>query len=88
MEATFWKGQGAHTFRDYKAIKVLSQSSTIVIDSGMHNVLYDPETNAVKMVDFELMQACEEDTMSPDDPEMFSIFGHYPSRVRACHEGG
>ncbi|KAJ5967787.1 hypothetical protein N7501_004035 [Penicillium viridicatum] len=72
----------------YKAIKVLRQASTIVIDSGMHNVLYDPETNAVTMVDFELMQACEEDTMSPDEPEMFSIFGHYPSRVRVRHEGG
>ena len=72
----------------YKAIKVLRQASTIVIDSGMHNVLYDPETNAVTMVDFELMQACEDDTMSPDEPEMFSIFGHYPSRVRVRHEGG
>ncbi|CAG8907664.1 unnamed protein product [Penicillium egyptiacum] len=72
----------------YKAIKVLRRASTIVIDSGMHNVLYDPETNAVTMVDFELMQACEEDTMSPDEPEMFSIFGHYPSRVRVRHEGG
>ncbi|KAJ5413342.1 hypothetical protein N7465_005647 [Penicillium sp. CMV-2018d] len=71
----------------YKAIKVLRQASTIVIDSGKHNVLYDPETNAVTMVDFELMQACEEDTMSPDEPEMFSIFGRYPSRVRVRHEG-
>jgi hypothetical protein len=43
----------------------------------MHNVLYDPETNAVTMVDFELMQAFEADTMSPDEPEMFSIFGNY-----------
>ncbi|KAJ5939874.1 hypothetical protein N7516_000042 [Penicillium verrucosum] len=72
----------------YKAIKVLRRASTIVIDSGMHNVLYDPETNAVTMVDFELMQACEEDTMSPDEPEMFSIFGHYPWRVQVRHEGG
>jgi hypothetical protein len=31
------------------------------------------------MVDFELMQACEEDTMSPDEPEMFSIFAVNPS---------
>ncbi|KAJ6188727.1 hypothetical protein N7519_003635 [Penicillium mononematosum] len=72
----------------YKAIKVLRRASTIIIDSGMHNVLYDSETNAVTMVDFEMMQACEEDTMSPDEPEMFSIFKHYPSRVRVRHEGG
>ncbi|KAJ5356346.1 hypothetical protein N7517_010955 [Penicillium concentricum] len=69
----------------YKAIKVLRRASTIVIDSGMHNVLYELETNAVTMLDFE---ACEEDTMSPDEPEMFSIFGHYPSRVRVHHEAG
>lgn len=62
----------------YKAIKVLRRASTIVVDSGKHNVLYDPATNAATMVDFEIMQACEEDTMSPDEPEMFSIFGHYP----------
>ncbi|KAJ5817015.1 hypothetical protein N7447_009248 [Penicillium robsamsonii] len=72
----------------YKAIKVLRRASTIVIDSGMHNVLYDPETNAVTMVDFELMQACEADTMSPDEPEMFSIFGHRPPRLQVHHEGG
>ncbi|KOS37533.1 hypothetical protein ACN38_g11670 [Penicillium nordicum] len=72
----------------YKAIKVLRRASTIVIDSGMHNVLYDRETNAVTMVHFELMQACEEDTMSPDEPEMFSIFGHYPWSVQVRHEGG
>ncbi|KAJ5800196.1 uncharacterized protein N7518_002264 [Penicillium psychrosexuale] len=72
----------------YEAIKVLRRASIIIIDSGMHNVLYDPETNAVTMVDFELMQACEEDTMGLDEPEMFAIFRHYPSRVRVRHEGG
>ncbi|PKX94879.1 uncharacterized protein P174DRAFT_418853 [Aspergillus novofumigatus IBT 16806] len=61
----------------YKAIKVLRQGCTIVIDSGMHNFLYNPATNAVTMVDFELMQACEPDTMSPDEPELFHIFGDY-----------
>jgi hypothetical protein len=41
----------------------------------MRNVLYNPETNAVTRVDFKLIQACEADTMNPDEPEMFSIFG-------------
>ncbi|OJJ87581.1 uncharacterized protein ASPGLDRAFT_1504913 [Aspergillus glaucus CBS 516.65] len=43
-------------------------------DCGQHNVLYDPRTRSVTMVDFELMQACEHDTMSPDLPEMYAIF--------------
>lgn len=58
----------------YKAIKIMRGILVIAVDCGQHNVLYDPRTRSVTMVDFELMQACEHDTMSPDLPEMYAIF--------------
>lgn len=58
----------------YKAIKILRGILVIAVDCGQHNILYDSGTRSVTMVDFELMQACEDDTMSPDLPEMYAIF--------------
>ena len=72
----------------YKAIIILRSTSVIAIDSGKHNVLYDPVTRAVTMVDFELMQACEEDTLSPEWPEMRTIFGDMSLPARVRHDGG
>lgn len=72
----------------YEAIKTLRSIGLIAIDCGRHNVLYNPETHAVVMVDFELMQACEEDTISPDQPEMYSIFPDRFLSVRIRHDGG
>ncbi|PWY84593.1 hypothetical protein BO94DRAFT_566707 [Aspergillus sclerotioniger CBS 115572] len=72
----------------YEAIKTLRSIALVAIDCGRHNVLYNPETHAVAMVDFELMQACEADTTSPDQPEMFSIFEDRFLPVRIRHEGG
>ncbi|CAK41619.1 hypothetical protein An13g02200 [Aspergillus niger] len=46
-------------FEVYKTIKVPRELSLVCIDSGKHNVFYDCATNAVTMVDFELMQPVE-----------------------------
>lgn len=58
----------------YKAIKILRNTLVVVVDCGQHDVLYDPGMRSVTMVNFELMQAREEETMSPDLPEMHAIF--------------
>ncbi|RAL02462.1 uncharacterized protein BO80DRAFT_403971 [Aspergillus ibericus CBS 121593] len=70
-----------------KAVVVLRSISAIVVDSGKHNVLFDPATRAVTMLDFELMQACEPDTQSPDWPEMPTIFGDLARPARVRHGG-
>ncbi|PYI10207.1 hypothetical protein BO78DRAFT_306364 [Aspergillus sclerotiicarbonarius CBS 121057] len=72
----------------YEAIKVLRSIGLIVVDCGQHNVLYNPVTHSVTMVDFEHMQACEEDTTSPDAPEMYSIFKDSFLPVCIRHDGG
>ncbi|GIJ98444.1 hypothetical protein Aspvir_000561 [Aspergillus viridinutans] len=59
-----------------RAVEALRSIGYLSLDSGKHNVLYSPETRTVTMLDFELMQACDESTMSPDRPEMYAIFGH------------
>ncbi|GKZ32069.1 hypothetical protein AbraIFM66950_001178 [Aspergillus brasiliensis] len=62
----------------YKAIKVIRELSLVCLDAGLHNVLYDRETNAVTMVDLELMQPVEPETVSPDLPAMYAIFREKP----------
>ncbi|KAH1493479.1 hypothetical protein LV164_005532 [Aspergillus fumigatus] len=59
----------------YKAVEVLRRIGYISVDSGKHNVLYSPGTRTVTMVDFELMQKCDQSTMSAELPEMHAIFG-------------
>lgn len=59
----------------------------MAIDCGQHNVLYDQPTRSVTLVDFELMRVCEKDTLSPEAPEMYAIFGDaVPDPAR--HHGG
>ena len=38
-------------------------------------------------IDFEWMQACE-DTLNPDMPEMYTIFGETPAPNQAHRHGG
>lgn len=71
----------------FKAVLILRSFSVLSVDTGKHNILYHPETRSVTMIDFELMQACE-DTLSPDMPEMYTIFGESPAPNRAHHYGG
>lgn len=59
----------------YKAIRALRSIQLIAIDCGQYNVLYDQLTRSVTLVDVELMQVCERDTLSPEAPEMYAIFG-------------
>ncbi|KAJ5135307.1 uncharacterized protein N7515_004585 [Penicillium bovifimosum] len=61
----------------FKAVRILRSFSVLSVDTGKHNILYHPETRSVTMIDFEIMQACE-DTLSPDMPEMYTIFGEMP----------
>jgi hypothetical protein len=42
-----------------------------------------PAMRAVTMLDFELMQACDESTMSPERTEMYAIFGRPDAAFRA-----
>ncbi|RHZ64418.1 uncharacterized protein CDV56_101264 [Aspergillus thermomutatus] len=70
-----------------KAVEALRSIGYLAVDSGKHNVLYSAETRAVTMLDFELMQACDENTVSPDSPEMYAIFGHPAPSVYRCARG-
>ncbi|EHA21124.1 hypothetical protein ASPNIDRAFT_123131, partial [Aspergillus niger ATCC 1015] len=72
----------------YKAIKVLRELSLVCIDAGMHNVLYDRVTNAVTMVDFELMQPVEPELVSPDLPEMYAILRNKLVQGQTRDSGG
>ncbi|OGM51323.1 hypothetical protein ABOM_000168 [Aspergillus bombycis] len=72
----------------HKAIKVLREIEVIQIDCGAHNVLYNSNTESAVLCDFELMQACESDTRTPDLPEMYAIFGDMPPVARVRHDGG
>ena len=69
-----------------KAVEALRSIGYLSVDSGKHNVLYSPETRTVTMLDFELMQACDESTVGPELPEMYAIFGRpapsVPGRAR------
>lgn len=69
-----------------KAVLILRSFSVLSVDTGKQNILYHPETRSVTMIDFELMQACE-DTLSPDMPEMYTIFGETPAPSHH-HYGG
>jgi hypothetical protein len=64
-----------------KAVEALRSIGYLSVDSGKHNVLYSPDTRTVTMLDFELMQKCDESTMSPELPEMYAIFGRLASSV-------
>ncbi|EAW17525.1 uncharacterized protein NFIA_074450 [Aspergillus fischeri NRRL 181] len=72
----------------YKAVEVLRRIGYISVDSGKHNVLYSPDTRTVTMVDFELMQKCDQSTMSAELPEMHAIFGKPPASGSQRHLGG
>ncbi|RHZ51202.1 hypothetical protein CDV55_100908 [Aspergillus turcosus] len=72
----------------HKAVEVLRRIGYISVDSGKHNVLYSPGTRTVTMVDFELMQKCDQSTMSPEVPEMHAIFGKPPASGSQRHVGG
>ncbi|GAQ06491.1 hypothetical protein ALT_3812 [Aspergillus lentulus] len=61
-----------------KAVKALRRIGYLAVDSGKHNVLHSSETRAVTMLDFELMQACDESTINPERPEMYAIL-RYPT---------
>lgn len=69
-----------------KAVLIIRSFSVLSVDTGKHNILYHPETRSVTMIDFELMQACE-DTLSPDMPEMYTIFVETPALSQAHHYG-
>ena len=75
-------------FEIYKTIKVPRELSLVCIDSGKHNVFYDCATNAVTMVDFELMQPVEPELVSPHLPEIHAIFSSSKDsplgRIREC----
>ncbi|GFF26314.1 hypothetical protein IFM58399_01370 [Aspergillus lentulus] len=72
----------------HKAVEVLRHIGYLSVDSGKHNVLYSPGTRTVTMVDFELMQKCDESTMSAELPEMHAIFGKPPASGSQRHLGG
>ncbi|KAH1290382.1 hypothetical protein KXX30_006098 [Aspergillus fumigatus] len=72
----------------YKAVEVLRRIGYISVDSGKHNVLYSPDTRTVTMVDFELMQKCDQSTMSAELPEMHAIFGKPLTSGSQHHLGG
>lgn len=72
----------------YKAVEVLRRIGYISVDSGKHNVLYSPDTWTVTMVDFELMQKCDQSTMSAELPEMHAIFGKPLTSGSQHHLGG
>lgn len=72
----------------YKAIKVLRELSLVCIDAEMHNVLYDRVTNAVTMIDFELMQPVKPELVSPDLPEMYANFRNQLVQGQTRDSGG
>lgn len=69
-------------------MEVLRSFSVLSVDCGKHNVLYHPTTETVTIIDFELIQGCEEHTISPEMPEMLTIFGEMAVHEGYSHPGG
>lgn len=57
-----------------KAIRILRSLSIHVPDAGKHNVLYQRETGAVTMLDFETAMECPQSEQVPD-AELWSLLG-------------
>lgn len=57
-----------------KAIRILRSLSIYVPDAGKHNVLYERETGAVTMLDFETAIECPQSEHMPY-VELLSLFG-------------
>ena len=47
----------------------------VSVDSLMHNILYSAMSERVTLLDFEIMQGCDQNTINTDMPEVFTIFG-------------
>lgn len=58
-----------------KAIVALRDIGLVSVDCGKHNVIHDRTSGVTTLVDFEMVQAVEPETISPDAPEMRAIFG-------------
>lgn len=65
-----------------KAIRILRSLSIYVPDAGKHNVLYQRETGAVTMLDFETAIECPQSENLPY-VELLSLFGDPMMRVHA-----
>lgn len=57
-----------------KAIRILRSLSIYIPDAGKHNVLYERETGAVTMLDFETAMECSQSEHMPY-VELLSLFG-------------
>ncbi|OOQ81584.1 hypothetical protein PEBR_42356 [Penicillium brasilianum] len=68
-----------------KAINILRSISVYIPDSGKHNVLYDRDTGAVTMLDFETAMECLQSEHVPH-VELLSLFGD--SEMREHTSGG
>lgn len=91
--ASIWGGlsstERAHIRTEiHKAVVALRNIGLISIDCGKHNVLYNKQSGVTTLVDFEMVQAVESDTLTPDAPEMWAIFGPPSSSPWSRHNGG
>lgn len=64
-----------------KAIRILRSLSIYVPDAGKHNVLYERETGAVTMLDFETAMGCPQSEHIPY-VELLTLFGDSVMRER------